>query len=157
VRQPQQESNPVRDAASRVSSGSNVGGYDIMQGTPAASGNYSIASFIKGTLTVNQAALTIAANNDSKVYGTSKTFFFIKGTLTALLRCLGGQHPHGADGRLREVHAVQEIFAVQVLPGSIHPDVINDQPRLIADAFVVPDEAPDLVSRRLRHAAGVTQ
>jgi hypothetical protein len=53
--------------------------------------------------------------------------------------------------------AVQEIFAVQVLPGVRHPDVINDQPRLIADSFVVPDEALDLVPAPLRHAAGVTQ
>ena len=49
--------------------------------------------------------------------------------------------------------AVQEIFAVQVLPGVRHPDVINDQPRVIADSFVVPDEALDLVPGPLRHAA----
>lgn len=48
--------------------------------------------------------------------------------------------------------AVQEIFAVQVLPGVRHPDVINDQPRVIADAFVVPDDALDLVPGPLRHA-----
>ena len=53
--------------------------------------------------------------------------------------------------------AVQEIFAVQVLPGVRHPDVINDQQRLIADSFVVPDEALDLVPGSLRHAARVTQ
>jgi uncharacterized protein (TIGR03032 family) len=51
--------------------------------------------------------------------------------------------------------AVQEIFAVQVLPGVRHPDVINDQPRLIADSFVVPDEALDLVPAPLRYAAQV--
>jgi uncharacterized protein (TIGR03032 family) len=51
--------------------------------------------------------------------------------------------------------AVQEIFAVQVLPGVRHPDVINDQPRLIADSFVVPDEALDLVPEPLRYAAQV--
>lgn len=49
--------------------------------------------------------------------------------------------------------AVQEIFAVQVLPGVRHPDVINDQPRLIADSFVVPDEALDLVPEPLCHPA----
>jgi uncharacterized protein (TIGR03032 family) len=49
--------------------------------------------------------------------------------------------------------AVQEIFAVQVLPGLRHPDVINDQPRLIADSFVVPDEALELVPQPLRHTA----
>ena len=49
--------------------------------------------------------------------------------------------------------AVQEIFAVQALPGVRHPDVINDQPRVIADSFVVPAEALDLVPGRLRHEA----
>jgi uncharacterized protein (TIGR03032 family) len=53
--------------------------------------------------------------------------------------------------------AVQEIFAVQVLPGVRHPDVINDQPRLIADSFVVPDEALNCVPEPLRHAARVSQ
>jgi uncharacterized protein (TIGR03032 family) len=53
--------------------------------------------------------------------------------------------------------AVQEIFAVQVLPGVQHPDVINDQPRLIADSFVVPDDALDLVPEPLRRAARVPQ
>lgn len=49
--------------------------------------------------------------------------------------------------------ALQEIFAVQVLPGVRHPD----GPRLIADAFVVPDETLDMVSEPLRHPARVTQ
>ena len=49
--------------------------------------------------------------------------------------------------------ALQEIFAVQVLPGLCHPDVINDQPRVIADSFVVPDEALDLVPGPLRQSA----
>ncbi|HEY7423196.1 MAG TPA: TIGR03032 family protein [Gemmataceae bacterium] len=53
--------------------------------------------------------------------------------------------------------ALQEIFAVQVLPGVRHPDVINDQPRLIADSFVVPDEALDFVPGPLCHPARVTQ
>jgi uncharacterized protein (TIGR03032 family) len=47
--------------------------------------------------------------------------------------------------------ALQEIFAVQVLPRMRRPDVINDQPRLIADSFVVPDEALGLVPAPLRH------
>ena len=46
---------------------------------------------------------------------------------------------------------------MQVLPGVRHPDVINDRPQLIADSFVVPDEALDLVPGPLRHAARVTQ
>ena len=49
--------------------------------------------------------------------------------------------------------AVQEIFAVQVLTGARHPEVINEQPRVIADSFVVPDEALDLVPEPLRHAS----
>src|SRR5579862_4023249 len=49
--------------------------------------------------------------------------------------------------------AVQEIFAVQVLPGVRCPDVINDQPRLIADSFVVPDEALELVPAPLCNPA----
>ncbi len=49
--------------------------------------------------------------------------------------------------------AVQEIFAVQVLPGLRHPDVINDQHRLIADTFVVPDEALDSVPGPLCYPA----
>lgn len=53
--------------------------------------------------------------------------------------------------------ALQEIFAVQVLPGMQHPDLVNDQPRLIADSFVVPDEALDLVPQPLRHTAQLTQ
>lgn len=53
--------------------------------------------------------------------------------------------------------ALQEIFAVQVLPGVRHPDVINDQPRVIADSFVVPDEALDFVPGPLRQPARVTQ
>jgi uncharacterized protein (TIGR03032 family) len=55
------------------------------------------------------------------------------------------------------VDAVQEIFAVQVLPGVRHPDLINDQPQVIADAFVVPDEALDLFPASLRHAAGLSK
>jgi uncharacterized protein (TIGR03032 family) len=49
--------------------------------------------------------------------------------------------------------AVQEIFAVQVLPGVKHPNVINDQHHLIADSFVVPDETLDLVPGPLCYPA----
>ena len=49
--------------------------------------------------------------------------------------------------------AVQEIFAVTVLPGMRRPDVINDEPGLIADSFIVPDEALDLIPGSLRHLA----
>jgi uncharacterized protein (TIGR03032 family) len=40
---------------------------------------------------------------------------------------------------------VQEIFAVQVLPGRRYPDVINDDRTRIADSFVLPDEPLDAV------------
>jgi len=42
---------------------------------------------------------------------------------------------------LKFEEALQEIFAVQVLPGIRFPDVINDNDALIADSFVLPDEA----------------
>jgi uncharacterized protein (TIGR03032 family) len=37
--------------------------------------------------------------------------------------------------------AVQEIFAVQVLPQARFPDLINDDPKTLADSFVLPDDA----------------
>ena len=50
--------------------------------------------------------------------------------------------------------AVQEIFAVQVLPGVRFPDLINDQPKVLSDSFVVPDDALALVPEPLRNAVG---
>ncbi|MBT9371277.1 MBG domain-containing protein [Rhizobium sp. CSW-27] len=47
---------------------SNVGAYDITQGTLAASSNYAL-TFTKGTLTINQRAITVTADNQSKTYG----------------------------------------------------------------------------------------
>jgi hypothetical protein len=38
-----------------------------------------------------------------------------------------------------------------------HPDVINDQPRLIANSFVVPDAALELVPGALCYRARVSQ
>jgi len=46
--------------------------------------------------------------------------------------------------------AVQEIFAVQVLAGSRCPDVINDDPALIANSYVLPDADLDAVPDDLR-------
>ena len=60
--------------ATTATSSSSVGGYSITVGSLAATGNYAIDTFNPGTLTVNAAALTITANNDSKTYGTLKTF-----------------------------------------------------------------------------------
>jgi uncharacterized protein (TIGR03032 family) len=42
---------------------------------------------------------------------------------------------------LRFEEAVQEIFAVQVLPGKRYPDVIHDELKWLAESFVLPDEA----------------
>ena len=47
--------------------------------------------------------------------------------------------------------AVQEIFAVTVVPGVAYPDLINDNDQLIADSFVLPDEALQAVPEPLRH------
>ncbi len=46
--------------------------------------------------------------------------------------------------------AVQEIFAVQVLGGTRFPDLINNNPGLIADSFVLPDLALGEVSAAYR-------
>jgi Ca2+-binding RTX toxin-like protein len=53
----------------------NVAAYPIVASAAAGSGlaNYTI-SYVNGSLTVNKATLTITANNDSKTYGTLKTF-----------------------------------------------------------------------------------
>src|SRR5262249_41022261 len=42
---------------------------DITQGNLAATGNYAIGTFTKGTLTVGQASLTVTADNESMTYG----------------------------------------------------------------------------------------
>ena len=52
---------------------------------------------------------------------------------------------------LRFEEAVQEIFAVQVLPGRRFPDLINDNnTQLISDSFVLPDAALDEVAASYR-------
>jgi uncharacterized protein (TIGR03032 family) len=52
--------------------------------------------------------------------------------------------------------AVQEIFAVQALPGVRFPDVINDDRALLAGSFVLPTQALDAVPGPLRFAARPT-
>ena len=47
---------------------------------------------------------------------------------------------------LRFEDAVQEVFAVQVLPGARFPDLINADPNLLANSFVLPDETCAAVS-----------
>jgi uncharacterized protein (TIGR03032 family) len=44
-------------------------------------------------------------------------------------------------GFVRFEDAVQEIFAIQALPGMRFPDVVNDDNELIGNSFVLPDEA----------------
>jgi hypothetical protein len=46
--------------------------------------------------------------------------------------------------------AVQEIFAVQVLQGMRFPDLIHDDPRILADSFVLSDEALSQLPALLR-------
>jgi hypothetical protein len=54
---------------------------------------------------------------------------------------------------LRFEEAVQEIFAVQVVAGRRYPDLINDDEALLADSFVLPDDALDAVPEPLRMPA----
>ena len=50
--------------------------------------------------------------------------------------------------------AVQEIFAVQVLPQIRFPDLINDDPQILSDSFVLPDEALNQLSDVVRPGKG---
>jgi hypothetical protein len=49
--------------------------------------------------------------------------------------------------------ALPEIFAAHVLPGVRHPDLINDQPRVIADSLVVPEKLRHLSTKKPQHSA----
>jgi hypothetical protein len=51
---------------------------------------------------------------------------------------------------LKFEEAVQEIFAVALLPGMRFPDVINDNAELIGSSFVLPDAALRDVPAELR-------
>ena len=55
---------------------------------------------------------------------------------------------------LRFETAVQEVFALAVLPGLRYPDLINDDAKLLENSFVVPDAALADVSAALRASAG---
>ncbi|WP_377299505.1 MBG domain-containing protein [Rhizobium sp. SGZ-381] len=64
---------------------SNVGRYDITQGTLAASANYAM-TFVPNTLTVNKRDIGIAANSVTKVYGDAMpqlTYFVTSGDLVS--------------------------------------------------------------------------
>jgi uncharacterized protein (TIGR03032 family) len=54
---------------------------------------------------------------------------------------------------LRFETAVQEVFAVTVLPGRRYPDLINEDAKLLENSFVVPDEALADVPASLRGTA----
>jgi uncharacterized protein (TIGR03032 family) len=51
---------------------------------------------------------------------------------------------------LRFEGAVQEIFAVSVLPGIVHPDLVNEAGETLDSSFVLPDEALQDVPGELR-------
>src|SRR5271168_1710123 len=54
---------------------------------------------------------------------------------------------------LRFETAVQEVFAVTVLPGRRYPDLINDDEKLLESSFVVPTECLDEVAPTVRAMA----
>ena len=51
---------------------------------------------------------------------------------------------------LRFEEGVQEVFAVQVLPGRRYPELVNDDAKLLENSFVVPDAALADVPATLR-------
>jgi uncharacterized protein (TIGR03032 family) len=57
-------------------------------------------------------------------------------------------------GLLRFETAVQDVFAVTVLPGRRYPELINDDEKLLENSFVVPDAALADVSPALRAPSG---
>ena len=67
-----------------------VGTYNIVPSaaTGTGLGNYTIG-YVNGRLTVNPATLTITADNDSKTYGTLKTFSGTAFTETGLVTANG--------------------------------------------------------------------
>jgi uncharacterized protein (TIGR03032 family) len=58
---------------------------------------------------------------------------------------------------LRFEDTVQEVFAVQVLPGRRYPEVITDEAKLLENSFVVPDEALADVPAVLQRANAPTR
>ena len=65
----------VTETSTGAGSSTTLGTYPIVPSAVTGTGlsNYTIG-YVNGTLTINAAALTITANNDSKTYGTLKTF-----------------------------------------------------------------------------------
>ena len=58
---------------------------------------------------------------------------------------------------LRFETAVQEVFAVTVLPGRCYPELINDEETVLENSFVVPDAALADVPASLRAPADATR
>ncbi len=56
-------------------------------------------------------------------------------------------------GFVKFVEGVQEIFAVQVLPGMRWPEVLSEDPKRISESYELPDEALKLVPEKLRQPA----
>ncbi|MFS8050924.1 beta strand repeat-containing protein [Rhizobium sp. BR 314] len=74
--------------ATSATGSSNVGTYDITQGTLTASGNYDL-SFIGGDLTVSKRAITVTGNSQSRIYGDANP---------ALTYVIGGAGLVNGDG-----------------------------------------------------------
>ncbi len=55
---------------------------------------------------------------------------------------------------LRFEDAVQEIFAVQVLPANRYPDLINEDAAILANSFVLPDDSLAQVAAPYRARSG---
>jgi uncharacterized protein (TIGR03032 family) len=64
-------------------------------------------------------------------------------------------HSGKIAGFVKFVNAVQEIFAVQVLPGMVWPEVLNEDPQRISESFELPDEAMRLVPEDWRQSSNV--
>ena len=80
----------VTETSTGAAASATVGTYPIVPSAATGNGlsNYTI-SYVNGTLTVNPATLTITANNDSKTYGTLKTFSGTAFTETGLVTANG--------------------------------------------------------------------
>jgi filamentous hemagglutinin family protein len=57
--------------ATSATTASDVGSYDITQGTLAAPGNYDITAFTDGTLSVTARPITVTADDLSRIYGNA--------------------------------------------------------------------------------------
>jgi len=57
-------------------------------------------------------------------------------------------------GFVKFTEGVQEIFAVQVLRGIRWPEVLNEDPKRIAESYELPDNALQMVPEKLRQPSG---